>query len=105
MVLGPPDGAILQRFERALPIEPRRGDEARDRPSGDLLDAPPSALDPCRCLGAAEPKELAFSRRQIASAKPVRSARVPPIVAVLQPMEEHLDPAVRPPPQACRKGR
>jgi hypothetical protein len=94
------EAAALERVQRAIAVQPCRGDKPRDRSSDDLFDeVAPLGHAPPR-LGRVESEEFAFARRHPRRLEPIAVSGVSAVVLVGPAMEEHFDSTVRPLPQS-----
>ncbi len=93
MILGKLYPGHLERGMRPLPIQPRRRDEARDRPPDNILEQRPPVTDPSFRFRGIKAEKLPFARGHMLRLE-ARRAGVRPGVAVEPAVEENLVPAV-----------
>lgn len=79
----------------AGPVEPRRGNEARDRLTDDILDEGASVSDPLARLRPRQAQEFAFPGGQEPRPKTVETAMFL-LIAMIVAVKEYFDAAVGP---------
>ncbi len=104
MILGDRDFAFGQGGQSSGSIEPGRGDKPCDWKTGHILEEITPSLNSRLRLSVREAQELAFAGSHPPRAKAVEEAAVAGVIAMVETVEEDLEPSLGPSAQtACKR--